>query len=299
MKNEKIVTINGQNYDISTGLPTGKSDPESTQTKNDIKNVHSLTHRSNKLRSNTPLKTVSGIKLPIRKIGQRMDIIRSKNISHFANRTNATPITTSTTKKQMDLKPTRHPLAVGTEKKLPNKKSLPDTTKNKISPNNIKSTKKTFFNRKPKFIKIAVIGIALLVIIGYLTYLNFPTISVRIASAQAGINASYPEYKPSGYKINGPVSYTDGVVIINFHSTLDGSKFVIKQSKSSWDSSAVKIAADKESKNETSESKDGGLTIYAYNNNMNAIWVNGGVLYTISGDAKLTGEQIRNIATSL
>jgi len=316
MKNDKIVTINGQNYDVSTGLPIGKPKPDSIQEKNDIKNVHSLTHRSDKLRSNNTPRIVSDIKSPKRKISQRMDISRSKNISHFANRNTKVASLSTNTKKQMDLKPPRHSLVVSAEKKQLTNKSLDEIKKEKILPKDVKqqstksttkntklvkntSHKKIFFNRKSKFINIAVIVIVLLIIAGYLTYLNFPSISVRIAGVQAGIDATYPEYKPSGYKIYGPVAYTDGAVVLNFHSNFDSSKFVIKQSKSSWDSSAVKIQADKESKNETSESKEGGLTIYTYNNNMNAIWVNGGILYTISGDAKLSGEQIRHIATSL
>jgi hypothetical protein len=40
-----------------------------------------------------------------------------------------------------------------------------------------------------------------------------------------------------------------------------------------------------------------GLTIYTYNSN--AAWVNNGVLYTIDGDAPLSSDQIRRIATSL
>ena len=132
-----------------------------------------------------------------------------------------------------------------------------------------------------------------------MTYINFPTISVRIASFQAGIKASYPEYSPEGYSVDGPISYTNDKVTIKFRAKTGSSKFVINQTKSSWDSSAVKIQADKESNNQTSESQEGGLTIYTYSDNTAAIWVNGGILYTISGNAKLTGEQIRHIATSL
>jgi hypothetical protein len=126
-----------------------------------------------------------------------------------------------------------------------------------------------------------------------------PNISVKIASAQAGIKATYPEYHPDGYNMDGSVSYADNQVTINFRANTGNSKFAIKQSKSSWDSSAVKMQINKESNNQTNETKEGGLTIYTYNDNSNAAWVNGGILYTITGDAKLSGEQIRHIATSL
>ena len=37
-----------------------------------------------------------------------------------------------------------------------------------------------------------------------------PTLSVRVAASQAGIDASYPSYRPDGYALNGPVTYGDG-----------------------------------------------------------------------------------------
>lgn len=40
-----------------------------------------------------------------------------------------------------------------------------------------------------------------------------------------------------------------------------------------------------------------GLTIYS--SGKNAVWVNGGILYQITGSANLSNEQIQKIATSL
>ena len=40
-----------------------------------------------------------------------------------------------------------------------------------------------------------------------------------------------------------------------------------------------------------------GLTIYS--GGKEATWVNGGILYQISGDANLSNDQIQKIATSL
>jgi hypothetical protein len=44
---------------------------------------------------------------------------------------------------------------------------------------------------------------------------------------------------------------------------------------------------------------DKGKTIYLYNNGANAAWVNGGVLYQITGNANLSSDQIVSIADSL
>jgi hypothetical protein len=139
---------------------------------------------------------------------------------------------------------------------------------------------------------------ALVLLGSYLTYLNMPSLSVRVAAAQAGINASYPNYHPDGYSLAGPVSYTDGRVSMNFKANGGNQEFVVNQSKSGWNSEAV---LDNYVTPRAGSSyipyTERGLTIYTYDNN--AAWVNGGILYTIEGDAPLSSEQIRRIATSL
>ena len=133
---------------------------------------------------------------------------------------------------------------------------------------------------------------------GYLTYMNLPVLSVKIAATQAGINATYPDYRPDGYKIDGPVSFTSGQVTINFVANTGTSRFSIKQSKSTWDSSAVLDNVVRPAVGEKYiTNQEQGLTIYTYNGN--ATWVNGGILYNIQGDAPLSGDQLRHIATSL
>lgn len=139
---------------------------------------------------------------------------------------------------------------------------------------------------------------AVLVFGAYLTYLNMPALSVRIAAAQAGINATYPEYRPTGYSLNGPVTYADGRVAMTFKSNGGSQEFTIKQTKSAWNSDAVLDNYVTPRAGTTYiPYTERGLTIYTYDNN--AAWVNGGVLYTIEGDAPLSSEQIRRIATSL
>lgn len=139
---------------------------------------------------------------------------------------------------------------------------------------------------------------ALVLFAGYLTYLNVPNISVRVAAAQAGIDASYPSYQPDGYRLNGPVAYSNGTVQIQFAANTGTSGFTLNQSRSNWDSSALLENYVKEkSHDEYSTAQEKGLTIYNYGSN--AAWVSGGILYTIDGDAPLSPDQIRKIATSV
>ena len=218
--------------------------------------------------------------------------------------------------RSMDIGPSRHPLAT----KVNNLRAM---TKNQpiVKPaitNNSQTIKQEAIaeafkkldehqkeekitpKRQFKFITIfcIIVGIIFLIAIGWIIYINMPTLSVNVASAQAGINATYPEYRPDGYNINGPVSYSDGQVTITFRANTGNSQFVINQSKSSWDSSAVKNQVTNDAKGEPiTTTEERGLTIYTYSGN--AAWVNGGILYTIKGNAKLSGDQIRQIATSL
>jgi len=242
----------------------------------------------------------------IRKVGRSMDIARSRSISHFAPRTASTttkPITTSVMRRKLlDIGPIRRPVAnklvakpeVTKSAKVIKEEAIAEAFK-KLSDTD--TTQRSIFRRYSKFVNIFSVSIVLIAIIGYAIYYNMPVIQVRIASAQAGIDAKYPEYHPDGYSLSGPVSYSDDQVTINFHANTGSSEFIIKQSKSSWDSTAVKDWVDNESKGAFNESKDKGLTIYTYGGN--AAWVNGGILYSITGDAPLSGEQIRRIATSL
>ncbi len=132
---------------------------------------------------------------------------------------------------------------------------------------------------------------------GYLSYINMPNLSVRVAAAQAGLDAHYPGYTPSGYRFDGPVAYSNGRVTLSFEATGGQGSYTIDQQKSTWDSQAVLDNYVVAQTNEYNVNDTQGLTIYTYKNS--AAWVNRGVLYTINGDAPLKTEQVVRIATSL
>lgn len=307
MKNDKIVRINGKRFDITASKPVNKA--ASANRLSNTASIHSMAQRTRTIYERTAQKPINqGVKLA-RKVGHSMDVARSKSISHFAPRT--APNSTKPTVKRTDIGPKKHPIALkadmARQKKADHisKTSVVKTTKaikeeaiaealNKPAEKPIKTS---FFKRHTKSIVISAASIVVIVTAAILAYCNMPSFSVSIASAQAGIKATYPEYRPDGYSLNGPVSYSDGQVTINFHANTGDTKFSIKQQKSSWDSTAVKNMVNKYSNGEFLTTEERGLTIYTYDGN--AAWVNGGILYTIDGDAKLSGDQIRRIATSL
>lgn len=147
-------------------------------------------------------------------------------------------------------------------------------------------------------LSIAGAMVALLAFGGYLTYHNMPVIATRMAAAQAGINASFPSYQPSGYSLAGGISQQQGSVLMKFAANAGPGTFTLTQSRSDWDSSAVlaNYVLPSFGRNfATTTSR--GLTIYSTHNA--AAWVNGGILYTIKGNAPLSSEQVERIAASM
>lgn len=305
MKNKDIIIINNKKFDGKTGFPIEKI-PQNPNVP--IDKVDNTKLKTNKLINQKSIK--NGIMFA-KKVGQTMDIARSRSISHFAPKISSKSKVQPEKNDKKDTAPIRHPLVAKVESKRFNysfnrsghiKSKMPNTAKESPTTELFKkatdsNNKKKPIKRSLKIIYTALFSILAIIITGYLIYSLMPSLSVRIASAQAGINATYPEYCPDGYKPSGPVSYSDNVVTIDFRANTGDNRFTISQSKSSWDSSAVKVKAEQEASGEVITTSEKGLTIFTYKNN--AMWVNGGILYSISSDAPLSGEQIRHIATSL
>jgi hypothetical protein len=309
MSKDTVVTINGQQYDALTGLPV--AGPAATPAKKPTSagSIHSSLQRSKTL-----IRRVAKKPSPItghrpKNPGRTMDIApRSNKIARFApHPVVATPAAATS----RDLPVAAHPLLSRTHTlhaahKQPTvvaSKKTSQEIKNEaiaeaLAKPPVKTPRKHFFNRHPRAITIISISLVVAVLGAYLTYVNMPGLSVRVAAAQAGIKATYPEYRPDGYSLDGPVTFSDGQVTIGFSSNTGTSKFAIKQAKSSYDSPAVlDNIVRKKAGNAYTTNQEQGLTIYTYSGN--GAWVNGGILYTIDGNAPLSGDQIRRIATSM
>jgi Domain of unknown function (DUF4367) len=306
MNQNKTVTINGQQYDAHTGLPVVQAVVSApTKKPTHAASVHSTPQKSQTLIRRATKKPTATVARPARSSGRSMDIARSSSVSRFAPHPVAAP------KKPVhtpDIAPAHHPIVTRAAAARPTSPVVSATKSSKqvkedaiakaLAAPPVKHVKKSFLKRHPRALSIVSISIIVAIVGSYITYVNLPSLSVKVAAAQAGIDASYPEYRPDGYSIDGPVTFSDGQVSIHFVANTGSSTFTIKQSQSSWDSSAVLDNVVREKVGEKYiTSQERGLTIYTYNGN--AAWVNAGILYTIEGDAPLSGEQIRRIATSL
>lgn len=145
---------------------------------------------------------------------------------------------------------------------------------------------------------LTMLGVSLFIIGGYLTYTNIPNLSIQVASMNAGINADLPKYQPNGFRINGPIAYTQGEVSVKYKQAGGGDAFTLTQRSSDWDpQAALDNYVVPESNDDYEIHSAQGLTVYTYDKK--AVWVNGGILHIIEGTAKLSSQQIEHIAASM
>lgn len=146
---------------------------------------------------------------------------------------------------------------------------------------------------------IAAATLAVVIMGGYIWVSNYNNLSIRTASQRAGIVASLPHYTPSGYKLNGPISYGTGFVSFNLKNTKDSNQNVaVIQRKSDWDSaSLLELYVSPKSKDYVAVDSQ-GLKIYLYGNGQ-ATWVNKGLQYVVQANSGLNRDQIVKMAESL
>ncbi len=328
MSTNKTITINGRIYDAVTGLPVKAAKPAAKVTARPTtaskpvapvkaataqasnSSVHDRTQRSQTLHRRAVKKPTPATKPHT---GRHMDIARSPRVSRFAPHpvtrpnTTARP-TTSTAKATPDKQPQVHPLVQRTLARLTpapvvkpaTPKEVKEAALNKaLAAPRVKPAKQRTPLAPWKRRLLITLGCLLVLVgAGFAVYYFVPSVSVSIASSQAGVRASYPKYVPDGYHLSQPVRYKDGEVTLAFNSNSSGNGYTITQTRSSWDSSAVLDNVVRTAAGENYiTTKERGLTIYSYN--QSAAWVSGGVLYVIDSNAPLSGEQIRHIATSL
>lgn len=154
--------------------------------------------------------------------------------------------------------------------------------------------------RFKRFVSVAAGSLAVVILGGYLTYINMPNIMLKVAASQAGIIGSYPQYKPLGYSLEKPARFDENRVSMKFINNHKDT-YSIHQQKTTWNSETLleKIVKKEAGDNYTTD-QENGLTVYIFGEDQKkASWINGGVLYQIEASAELTNDQIRSIAVSL
>lgn len=318
---QQTVTINGIIYDAQTGLPLRKAPEEAvratTPRAHHSQNVHQVAQKSATLNrafvkkaAPSPLHKV--IAKPAPAVKPQMSTQKSPAITRFATH----PTGVKPAVRRMDIGPKSHPVAQKTHAKIQQNTPAPVTpATHAVKPSHIikneaiseamekapKHTANAKHVKQPRkhsrTLSLMSASLALIMLAGYFTYLNMPNLSVRVAAAQAGFEATYPGYHPDGYRIN-KVAYAEGQVGIQYVANGSEQGFTVKQEKSGWDSSALLANyVEPTSKGGYIPHSEQGITVYVFDNN--AAWVNDGIRYTINGNAPLSSDQILDIATSM
>lgn len=313
MSHNTVVSIGGVDYDSLSGLPARKRE---VAVQKELRRaqavaavgVHKAQQRSTALNRRFVQKATAAkpqASRPVASMDVKRTVKRSPHISKFAR----DPRAVAVKRHNVDIAPVAHPVlqkAHATQvaakpvaaPQQPTARDIKHTEMGKALANAKPTSSESKKQPRRRAFNVATASLGVLLITGYFTYVNMPNLSVRVAAAQAGIDAAYPEYHPVGYHLNGPVAYQDGQVSMKFASNSSPVAFSLNQAKSSWDSSALlEKYVNPRSDGKYATYNDGGLTIYTYGTD--AAWVNGGVLYTVEGDANLSNEQVRRIATSM
>lgn len=337
MKGRNTIIINGRLYDAISGMPVvssnrqgiqpqtaqGQSLDITTPAKSAVRtDLHMQPQRSSTLHRaalTRPTIAVNQSSPAAQPQVTRPTVQRSPAISKFGNdvqQTNIAPQPTPASKPDLTEpeQPQAHPVV---ERALQNleQRQAPQKPEPAQSPKELKEAlikerlsevdkaedvrpkkSKNPFKRS-RLSAFATSALSVLLLGGYLTYINLPNISMRVAATHAGVAATLPNYQPSGYSFTGPITYSPGEVAINYASKEDDKNYTVKQKSSNWNSQAVLDNYILKQTDSYLTYQEKGLTIYSYDNK--AAWVNGGILYTIEGDASLSGEQVLNIATSM
>lgn len=149
----------------------------------------------------------------------------------------------------------------------------------------------------PRVISTGAFVMAGLVLGGFFAIQNLAGLSMRVASARAGVKGNIPDYQPAGFTLGKSISYKPGEISLKYKSNSDNRHFQIVQATSNWNSATLleNYVASNHPNYQTVTPK--GKTVYLYDNN--ATWVDSGIWYRVEGDSKLNSDQLQNIANGL
>ena len=149
----------------------------------------------------------------------------------------------------------------------------------------------------PKSVTYSLVGLMAITVLGIGWYIALPNASVQLAANRSGVDANLPNYRPSGYQLDRSVEYEPGKVQLHYNTLTDNRSFSIKKEKTDWTSERLRQhVADHAETHQTVNSK--GKTVFVYGNG-NAMWIDGGIHYTIQGAYSLNSDQLIRLVESL
>jgi hypothetical protein len=139
--------------------------------------------------------------------------------------------------------------------------------------------------------------LAVLVLAGFVALQNLPGLRLRMASDKAGFTASLPDYQPGGYHLSH-LSYSPGVVALQFQTKSSSRAYNITEKTSSWDSNTLRDMFVASASPQYQTVQSGGRTLY-FLSQQQVTWVNSGIWYQVQGNSSLDNQQLVQLATSM
>lgn len=149
----------------------------------------------------------------------------------------------------------------------------------------------------PRLITFGLAGLIGFTALGVGWYLALPNISMQLAANRSGVEATIPGYQPSGYQMNRSIEYEPGKVQLHYNTMADNRSFSIKKTKTDQTSEDLRQHITEHADTHQAINHK-GKTVFVYGNG-NAMWIDGGVHYTIQGAYSLNSDQLIRLIESL
>ena len=153
-------------------------------------------------------------------------------------------------------------------------------------------------SRLSKFI-FGVVVVAVVAVASFLVWHYELQASLKVASVQTHIDASAPDYTPSGFSHIGPAKVQNGSVKITYQAQANPAKtYTVTEQPSNQDSSS--LAANSSSATQPVQtSQVDGVQVIITSDNKKAMCVGNGIQTTVTNTANLSPADLNNVAKSV
>lgn len=303
MTKESIIKINGKLYSAETGLPI----------KNEVRSVANNTRVGVKNSRQINAKTVKRLGAKKPDTGKTILTKATRHTTVKSQTLNRKTVKRPSSKKPIKTAPKKVMRAPGVDiiapkiavrpapivpKDSPKKSTRKNVTpqKKSVAPQKKKQSKKGKGAKKTGIITAIISAIVILLIgAAVAAYFFLPAASFEVANLRADIRGKLPAYTVENYRVSTPVQSSPGQIIVNYKS--DDNEYSLMEQSSTWDSDGVLENKVKPNSKNYQTLSQKGLTIFRFDKK--AIWVNGGILYTISDNNNLGNDQILKIVDSI
>ena len=151
---------------------------------------------------------------------------------------------------------------------------------------------------KRHLVSMAAGTLALVVIAGFAAYQNTPGLQFKVASIQAGVATSMPNFKAAGFAYNG-VHAGNGKLTVGF-ANADGKYQLTQQSTNLTNTDVIQniSATDAGGHPNYTTILAGNTTVYRFATT-DATWVSDGTWYTVNGNGPLSDQQVQSLVKNI